>query len=112
RAHDLNYKAELTIAATVSLDLSRGLQGWPLDHESGFLIKVSVLRAGSGSGCRAGAPGSTVRRGLFFVVGSAVQGSGRGGQGPHCVPGVDEVAGPWPVRAQVQPPFPLAAGQA
>lgn len=51
-----------------------GWRGWSLDHESGFLIKVSVLRAGLGSGCRAGVAGFHVPGGSFLVVGSAVPG--------------------------------------
>ncbi len=88
-------------------------EAWPLlDHESGFLIKVSVLRAGLESGCRAGAPGPRSGRDLFCVVGPAVPGSGRAGHGPHSVPGAGEVEGPGPVGAQVEPAFPLAAGEA
>ena len=49
-------------------------RGWSLDHESGFLIRVSVLRAGLGSGCRAGVAGFHVPGGSFLVVGSAVPG--------------------------------------
>src|ERR1039457_6411430 len=89
-----------------------GVAGLPLDHVSGFLIKVSVLRARLESGCRAGAPDSTVRLGSFLVVGPAVPGSDRGGQGPHRVPGAGEVGGPGPVGAEVEPAFPLAAGEA
>ena len=43
---------------------------------------------------------------------SAVPVSGRCCQGPDRVPGADQVGGPGPVRAQVQPAFPLTPGQA
>src|SRR5487761_1508517 len=89
-----------------------GVAGCLLGHVSGFLIKISVLRAGLESGCRAGTPDSTVRLGSFLVVGSAVPGSDRGGQCPHRVPGAGEVGGPGPVGAEVEPAFPLAAGEA
>ena len=72
----------------------------------------SVLRVRSGADCRAGGAGFTPRPVSFLGRGSAVPGSGRCRQGPDRVPGADQVSGPGPVRAQVQPAFPLAPGQA
>jgi hypothetical protein len=50
--------------------------------------------------------------GSFLGRRAAVPGSGRGGQGADRVPDVDQVSGAGPVRAQVQPAFSLASGQA
>jgi hypothetical protein len=47
-----------------------------------------------------------------LLVGSVGPGSGWCGQSSHRVPGIDQVGGPGPVPAQVEPPFSLPGRQA
>ena len=101
-----------SLVATSRPGFFTGVRGSLLDLRSGFLIMLSCSRAGSGSGCRAGAPVSTVRPGLFLVVGSPTGWSGRCWQGLDRLPGADQVLGPGPVGAEVEPSFALAPGQA
>ena len=85
-------------------DFSPGCRVCPLNYRLAILIMVPCSRGRFGSKCRVGASGSTLRAVIFHDRRSGWW-SGWCGEHLDCSPGVGHLIDPWPVRAQVQPPF-------